>query len=737
MRVNVVGGGPGGLYASMLLKKAHPTWEITLFERNPRGATYGWGVVFSDQTLTALREADVKSYTEITESFVVWDAIDVYIKEQMVRCGGHGFAGIARPRLLDILQNRCDDLGVEVHYDTEVSDLMALTGADLLIAADGINSRSRELWASHFRPSVESGSTRYIWFGTHRVFDSFTFIFRENEHGLFTVHAYPFDGTTSTFIVECTEETWRRAELNEADEADSLAFCQTLFSDHLHGQALLSNYSRWFTFPTVRNRRWHHENIVLLGDAAHTAHFSIGSGTKLAMEDAIALVHGFEKHDAIEAALNDYEQARKPRVEGLQEAAVESQRYFENVGRYLHFDPLQFTFHLLTRSGRITYDNLKQRDPYFVAGVERWYATQDGGRGTGDRRPRGDQVGPDAQRGSHLGQAGAPLFAPPPMFASLALRGVTLPNRVVLSAPASYSAEDGMPGECYGAQLERLTRGGAGLVVTEPVAVSPEGRITSGDVGIYRPEHVEVWARIVSQAHAVGDTSVALTLSHAGRRGSTRPRTRGIDRPLRSGNWPLLAPSAIPFSPLSQVPEAMTQGDMEQVRAAFVQAARWATEAGFDLLQLHMAHGYLLASFLSPVTNQRADEYGGSLENCLRFPLEIFDAVRAVWPDEKPIVVAIPAADWIAGGLLLDDAIIIARALKAHDCDLVTVMAGQTAIHASPSYDTATYAYYSDVIRNEAHIPTLATAYLTTSDQVNTLLAGGRAELALYYPVGA
>ncbi len=713
MKINVLGGGPGGLYASILLKKTHPDWDVTVWERNPKGATYGWGVVFSDQTLSSLREADIKSYTEITDNFVLWDAIDVHIKEELVRCEGHRFAGIARPLLLDILQARCDELGVTAHYEVEVENLEELAEeADLLIAADGVNSKTRERWAQTFKPSVEEGDARYIWFGTDKALDSFTFIFRANEHGLFTVHAYPFDGTTSTFIVECTEETWRRAGLDEADEEESLAYCSALFADHLRGHRLMSNYSRWYTFLTVKNRNWHHEEIVLLGDSAHTAHFSIGSGTKLAMEDAIALANGFEQHpDDIEAALNDFEQARRLRVEALQEAAAESQRYFENVRRYLDFDPLQFTFHLLTRSGRITYDNLKQRDPYFVSDVDRWYV--------------------EAHDGTERASL---LFAPPAMFIPLQLRAVTLANRIAMMPTSTYSADDGMPNERHLAQLHMRAQGGAGLVITEPVAVSREGRITPGDAGMYCAEHGEAWKRVVSEIHDDSSTKVALMLSHAGRRGATRPRMTGTDLPLRRDAWPLLAPSAIPFSSVNQVPKAMERPDMEQVRDTFVQAAQMADEAGFDMLHLHMAHGYLLASFLSPLTNQRDDEYGGSLENRLRFPLEVFDAVRTAWPEEKPIAVALSASDWVAGGLDLEDAVAIAHVLKEHGCDLFTVMAGQTAIHSKPSYDVATYAQYSDVIRNEVDAYTLSTGYLTTSDQVNTLLAGGRADLCLFYP---
>lgn len=709
LNVHVLGGGPGGLYASLLLKQAHPAWNITLFERNPANATYGWGVVFSDQTLSALRTADLKTYTEITDSFVVWNAIDVHVKERLVRCDGHVFAGVARRHLLDILQRRCTELGVELRFQVEVDDPAELARADVLIAADGVNSKIRGLYAQTFKPSLTMGETRFIWFGTDKLFDAFTFIFRENEHGLFTVHAYPFDGTTGTFIVECAEETWRRAGLHEADEAASLAYCEALFADQLRGHRLLSNYSRWLQFATVKNRRWYHENIVLLGDAAHTAHFSVGSGTKLAMEDAIALADAFAQHTTLAAALKQFEQARKPRVEALQQAAAESQRYFEHVKRYQHFEPLQFTFHLLTRSGRITYDNLSQRDPVFVSAVDRWF------------RAAGDGAS---------GQAA--LLAAPATFVPLRLRATTLPNRIVAAPTALYTAVDGMPSAEHADQLLQPALGGAGLVLTEPVAVSAEGRITPGCAGMYGVEHAAAWARIVEAIHRQSPAKIALQLAHAGRRGATQPRRRGLDVPLRSGGWPLISASALAYGPASQLPKAMDCDDIEHVRDAFVRAAQLADEAGFDMLQLNASHGYLLASFLSPLTNQRDDAYGGSLEQRIRFPLAVFDAVRAVWPATKPIAVALSATDWVKDGLVIADAIQIARAFKQHGCDIVAVFAGQTTIHAQPTYDASAFAQYSDLIRNEAGVPTLATGYITTSGQSNTLLAGGRADLFLF-----
>jgi anthraniloyl-CoA monooxygenase len=735
LTVNVLGAGPGGLYAALLLQKAHPNWAITVAERNPPGATYGWGVVFSDQTLAAFREADEQSFADITGSFVTWDAIDVHLADQLARCEGHRFAGLARRRLLEILRRRCAELGVRICYQTEVDDLAAFAQADLLIAADGVNSRTRAAYAERFEPSLSEGSARFIWFGTDWVLDSFTFIFRENQHGLFTVHAYPFDGATSTFIVECAEPTWRRAGLDQADEVASLAYCQALFADHLRGHRLMSNFSRWLRFTTVKNRRWSHANIVLLGDAAHTAHFSIGSGTKLAMEDAVALAQAFRQPQPIAAALRQFEQARKPRVEALQRAAAESQEYFEHVARYQHFAPIQFAFHLLTRSGRISYDNLRQRDPQFVSRVDRWFAS------AADERPKTKDEGSRTDTSQivisseHRQRLPGHVIAPPPIWAPLALREMVLQNRAVVSPRPVYSAEGGTPGDDYVATLLECARGGAGLVLTEPVAVAQDGRITPGCAGMYRLEHADRWAGIVEQIHSQSAARVALQLSHAGRRGATQPRERGTDIPLREGAWPLLAPAALAYGRAGQLPRAMDCADMERVREAFAQAARMADQAGFDILLLNAAHGYLLGSFLSPLTNMRDDEYGGTPERRGRFLLEIYDAVRAAWPDGKPIAVAINASDWARGGGEIADAIAIGRALIERGCDLLAVHAGQTTPDARPSYDPSALAQASDLLRNEAGARTLATGYLTDSDQINTLLAGGRADLCMFYAI--
>ncbi len=717
MKIAVIGGGPGGLYFSLLAKKASPARDITVIERNPPDATYGWGVVFADRRLTAFREADYKSYKEITDHFVLWDAIDVRYRGEVQSCGGHVFAGLSRKRLLNILQRRCEELGVRLIFEQEVGVLSAFGRYDLLVAADGINSGVRNAYAQVFKPRLDVHRTKYIWYGTTRLLDAFTFIFRENDHGVFTVHAYPFDGQTSTFIVECDVSSWGRAGLDEASEAESLAYCERLFAGDLEGRALMSNNSRWINFVTVRNQTWRHGNIVLLGDAAHTAHFSVGSGTMLAMEDAISLANAFDVHgEDVEAALTGYELERRPVVEALQEAASESSHYFEHVRRYVHLDPLQFTFHLLTRSGRIDYENLRLRDPLFVAAVDGWFA----GTAVTSIQAAGTQI-----------VAPSRLFAPPPLFAPLRLRGLRPANRVVLSPPPTYSAEDGEPQD---RQLVDAARRGAGLVMTEIVAVSPDGRITPGCAGLYRPEHVSAWRRLVEAVRATAEAPILIQLGHAGRRGSTRPRGRGLDRPLLTGNWPLLSASALPYTSQSQIPKEMDRDDMDRGRDDFTRAASMADEAGFDMIQLHMAHGYLLASFMSPLTNLRADTYGGTLENRMRFPLEVFDAVRATWPADKPMSVAISATDWVRGGFGIEDAVAVAQVLGAHGCDVIEVLAGQTTIDARPTYGRLFLTPLSDRVRNEAGVCTMAAGGITTASDINTILAAGRADLCVMDP---
>jgi anthraniloyl-CoA monooxygenase len=701
MKITILGAGPAGLYAALLLKKNDPRAEIRVIERNPADATYGWGVVFSDRTLAAFQEADYTSYKAISESFVIWDTIAVRYRETEIRCSGHVIAGIARKRLLGILQDRCRELGVALEFEREVNDLADLGGYDLLIGADGVNGLTRRTYEQALGPKIEPGRARFVWFGSDLLLDCFTFFFRESEHGLFQVHAYPFTGDRSTFIVECSEETWRRAGLDQASEEESIAYCERLFAPDLKGARLLSNRSLWVSFQTLRTARWHSSNVVLLGDAAHTAHFSIGSGTKLAMEDAIALANALsqypERYPDLERALSEYELQRKPVVETLQAAAHESRVYFETLSHYLNLEPVPFTFNLLTRSGRVTYDDLRLRDPRFGELVDCWYVAL-----------------------MYEDQRKMVQIAPPPAFTELQVAGLTFANRVV-----------SMNTEFVGAPYLGLLFPGKEEETQPSEAVSKAARIGPYDlaVGDKWEQLARSWIGEYRTSAKWPRSAFGLILNHAGRRGATRPDKSG--RPLREGAWPLLAPSALPYTAKSQVPRAMTRENMQRVREEFVGATRRADAAGFDLLLLHMAHGYLLASFLSPLTNQRTDEYGGALENRLRFPLKVFDAVRAVWPGEKPLGVALNADDCAPGGYTIEDAVAVARILKEHGCDLIQPLAGQTVPEGAPAYGPGFLTRYSDRIRNEAGIPTLVGGYLTTMNEVNTVLAAGRADLCI------
>ncbi len=697
MKVVCIGGGPAGLYFSLLYKKARPDADITVFERNAPGVAAGWGVVFSDETLSYLEENDLPTHEAITKAFAHWTAIDIHYRGECLRSDGHGFSGIARKDLLHILTARCLELGVKIAFETEAVDYETYAaGADLVIACDGIKSRIRERHADAFKPSLDFRNARYIWLGTKKRFDAFTFYFEENAHGMFQAHAYRFNAEASTFIVECDEASFRAAGLEHATERESIAYAEKLFAKHLNGEKLLANKSPWNQFVTVKNEKWHHGNVVLLGDAAHTAHFSIGSGTKLAMEDSIALVKALLEHGDVSQALVAYEQERRPIVERIQKAAHDSLLWFENVKRYKDLDPAQFAFSLLTRSKRITYDNLKLRDPKFAAEVTRRFTTSNA----------------------------------PPMFTPLTLRELVVPNRVVVSPMCMYSAVDGTVNDFHLVHLGARAAGGAGLVMAEMTNVSREGLITPGCAGMYLPEHVTAWKRIVDHIHATSVSKIGLQLGHAGRKGSTKRMWEGSDRPLDSGNWPIMSASPLPYFPDSQVPREMNRADMDRVKEEYVRATRYAEEAGFDLLEIHMAHGYLLASFLSPLTNHRSDAYGGTRERRMAFPLEVFDAVRAAWPKQKPISVRISATDWLPGGTCDEDVLALARALKTHGVDIIDCSAGMTTPNSRPQFYGRMYqAYWADMVRNEVKIPTMTVGNISTGDQVNTLVLSGRADL--------
>ena len=717
MKIVSIGGGPAGLYFAILMKQADRAHDITVLERNRLDATFGFGVVFSDATQDNLAEADRRTYEEMAHSFYHWDDINVHFNGTVITSTGHGFSGLSRQALLTVLSRRAAQLGVCIEVGTEIRDVTAYADVDLVLGADGFNSTVRQQFSEQFKPSIDWRTNRYVWLGTTQPFPAFTFYFKRDRHGLWRVHAYQYERGHSTFIVEATEATWRAAGLDRANEDGTLAFCEELFREELQGHRLLTNRSVWRNFGTVRNERWHHGHFVLLGDAAHTAHFSVGSGTKLAMEDAIALVRALQEGGAarrdIPAALAAYEAERRPVVESLQRAAQVSLQWFEDTERYMDLDPLQFAFNLLTRSLRITHDNLKVRDPKFVERIDRWFA----GKAAG-------QSGIEAPRQ-------APPPPPPPLFTPFRLRDLLLRNRVVVSPMCQYCAEDGTPNDWHLVHLGTRAIGGAGLVFTEMTDVSREGRISPGCTGMYKPEHVAAWQRIVDFVHTHSFAKIGLQLGHAGRKGSTRLAWEGMDEPLPDGDWPIIAASPIPYFPHSQIPREMDRRDMDAVRDDFVRAAQMGEEAEFDLLEIHFAHGYLLASFISPLTNRRSDEYGGSLENQMRFPLEVFDAVRAVWPQHKPISVRISAVDWAPGGMESADAVAVAKLLKARGCDVIDVSAGQTVPDAKPVYGRQFQTPFSDRIRHEAAIPTMAVGNISSFTDVNTILAAGRADLCV------
>ncbi|HUS23823.1 MAG TPA: bifunctional salicylyl-CoA 5-hydroxylase/oxidoreductase [Candidatus Binatia bacterium] len=711
MKLVCIGGGPAGLYLAISMKLRGPQHEVSVYERNRPGDTYGWGVVFSDQTLENLAANDPVSAAAMAGELIRWDYIDVKIRGQVERSGGHGFIGIGRRRMLEILSARAAELGVALHYSSEVAagDLHTrFPDADLIVAADGLNSQIRNADRAGFQCDIELRPNRFVWLGTHQRFDdAFTFMFEQTPHGWVWAHAYQFDRDTSTFIVECSPRTYEAWGFERMSHEQSAETCRRIFEQHLGGHALLTNSahvrgSAWIRFPRVLCRRWVRENVVLIGDAAHTAHFSIGSGTKLGFEDAIGLARHLDSDAPLQQALQGYQAEREVEALKLQSAARNSMSWFEDIERYLGYDTRQFTYALLTRSQRVSHENLRLRDPEWLGQVERSFASK-------------------TDAGEHQ---------VPPMFTPFHLRGMTLANRIVVSPMSMYSAVEGLPDDWHLVHYGALARGGAGLVYTEMTDVSPEARISPGCAGLWNEAQEAAWRRIVGFVHAHSQARFCLQLGHAGPKGSTRVSWEGDNQPLANGNWEIVGPSPVPYSPANQVPRPMTRADMDRVREEYVAAARRAERVGFDMIELHYAHGYLMSAFITPVLNRRTDEYGGSLANRLRYPLEVFAAVRAVWPQDKPIAVRISSNDWVGDlGVTPAEAVEIARAFKAAGVDIIDVSAGQTTPDGRPVYGRMFQTPFSDQIRNEAQIATMAVGNIYEVDHVNSILAAGRADL--------
>ncbi|MDJ0754955.1 MAG: bifunctional salicylyl-CoA 5-hydroxylase/oxidoreductase [Ardenticatenaceae bacterium] len=713
MKISIIGGGPGGLYFALLAKKRWPAYEITVYERNRFDDTFGFGVVFSDETLGIFQEYDEPSYEAIRRNFAYWDDVDIVFKGKTFRVAGNGFAGCSRKSLLLLLQSRCHNLGVDLTFEYEFDPVMLNTSpfkeSDLIIAADGINSRIRTALTDHFGTSIDNRKNVFCWVGSTKEFDAFKYFFRETAYGPIVAHCYQYEDNASTWVIETSEETWRGLGFDKLDDkkGEHLPLIEEIFAAELDGHSLIDNRSLWRHFPMIRNQTWIKDNVVLLGDAKTTAHYSIGSGTKLAMEDAIGLFEALCAEEELDQALQLYQENREDEVGRLQHAADVSLQWFEAMDRHWDLEPEQFAFGVMSRSKQVTYENLILRDPSFVDRVRGWFNQK--------VRDQGFDVPDDT----------------PPMFTPFKLRDLVLPNRVVVSPMAQYSAVDGLPNEWHLVHLGSRALGGAGLMFVEMTCVSPTGRITPGCTGIWNEEQCAEWAKIVDFVHQNSHTKLCMQIGHSGRKGSTRLAWDGIDLPLDGpDNWPLISASPIPYKPgVSQTPREMTQKDMDLVVRQFTQSAEYANQAGFDMLEVHMAHGYLLASFISPLTNIRQDEFGGSIENRLRFPLRVFAACRAVWPDHKPISVRISATDWAKGGLSEADLVGMARMLKQAGVDLIDVSSGQTVDDQKPTYGRMYQTPFADIVRQEAGIPTMSVGNIYSPDHVNTILLQGRADL--------
>ena len=720
LKIVCLGGGPASLYFSILMKKLNADHDITVIERGPRNATWGFGVVFSDETLKGFMEADAPSYKRIVQQFAYWDTIDTFVHGRKITSGGHGFCGMSRLRLLNIFHDRCDEVGVHLKFNTDITSLYELDmeNHDLVIAGDGITSMIREQYKEEFGTSMDWRPNRFCWLATSLPLDSFVFIFKKNEFGWWWVHGYRYEEGATTWIVECSEDTWQRSGMDKATEEDTKNYMEELFKEELNGHPMIVNRSLWRSFPVVRNEHLYYKNMVLLGDSGRSAHFSIGSGTKLAMEDAITLVECFRKNqEHVEATLRAYDAIRKPEADRLQRTAVTSLRWFEHIDRYVQQEAEQFTFNMMVRSKRVTYENLRLRDPEYGRSMDRWFAEH-----TRESTGIGDI---DTE---------APVV---PMFQPFMIGSMRVENRVQLSAMCQYCAEEGVPTDWHFVHYGARCIGGVGLINTEMLCVSAEGRITTGCAGIWNDVQRGKWAHIVDFIHRNSLAKVCAQIGHSGRKGATCiPWDGGIDEPLQQGAWDIVSASPLPYRDHSQRPREANLEDMKKIIDDFVTAARNADIAGFDMIELHMAHGYLLSSFISPCTNVRRDEYGGSVETRMRFPLQVLSAVRQVWPENKPVSARVSASDWKEGGLSEDDMLMVARMLKANGVDIINVSTGQVVQDEDPVYGRMYQVPFADQIRNEVHIPTIVAGNISTADQVNTVIAAGRTDIvALARPI--
>ena len=716
MKINILGGGPGGLYFALLMKKEYPDYDIHIFERGPRDATWGFGVVFSDDTMNGFLQYDAPSFKRIVDNFAYWNTIETIIEtdkgDKKIVSGGHGFAGMSRLKLLNIFHDRCEELGVNLHFETDITNVDDIMDADLIVGADGLSSLIRDKYQKEFGTEIDMRPNHFCWLGTTKPLDAFTFVFRKTEHGWFWVHAYQFETGRATWLIETTDETWKKAGLDKMSEDESAAYMQQVFAKDLGEHKLLTNRSVWRTFPVVKNKKWHHDNIIILGDCAHTAHFSIGSGTKMAMEDAIALYESFKKHGEVKKALPAYDDDRRETTEILQHTAGVSLAWFENAERYLNnFEPEQIEFSMITRSKKVTYDNLALRDEDYIARITKWFA-EDTKKTTGLDIDSKNPV--------------VPIFQP------FKIGKMQVANRITLSPMCQYSAQDGLPNEWHYVHYSSRAVGGAGLMLTEMICISPEARITPGCAGIYTTEQAAEWKKISSFVHKNSQAKLCAQIGHAGRKGATKLAWDGIDQPLESGAWDIISASPIPYLENSVTPREATREDMDKVINDFVQATKYADEADFDMIEVHMAHGYLLSSFVSPVTNQRTDEYGGDVQARMKFPLECLQAARKAWPADKPISVRISACDWVGGGLSEADMLEVARLLKANGADVINVSTGQVTKAEQPLYGRMFQAPFADQVRNEVGIPTIVAGNISTVDQANTLVASGRTDFVAF-----